>query len=273
MPFHLDFLSWLPWLLAFTLTIIFLASTRIINEGNQALVERMGKYSRTLEPGVNFIFPIIESIVLQDGIREELFHFPYIPARTKDGVDLEIDANIIFKIKDLNKAFYSIDNAFGIMPIIVEKIIIKKINSLSLKEMKVDEFDTLNDEVNEIVDKWGITVTHLNILEWYDIETIIKRKQEEIKQTVNSIDKKAEDAGIKTPQNSVTFDKLLEELIESINILVARPRYDLRGSHFTGGLADRVQGSQISGTINSDNRTYHGTSSQSSDPGLIDRDG
>ncbi|MGB5896738.1 MAG: SPFH domain-containing protein, partial [Geitlerinemataceae cyanobacterium] len=83
---------------------------RIINQSNQALVERLGKYKKTLDPGVNWVAPLLDTIVWEDTLREQLIDTGRHQAFTKDSVSLQIKAVVYWKILNLERAYYSVDN-------------------------------------------------------------------------------------------------------------------------------------------------------------------
>ena len=85
-------------------------AVRIIKEGNAALVERLGRYRRTLTPGLTLIVPVLDSVVLEDSMREQTLDIPPQRAITKDNVNLEVDAIIYWRIYDLEKTYYAIEN-------------------------------------------------------------------------------------------------------------------------------------------------------------------
>jgi len=85
-------------------------SVRIVNQGNQALVERLGRYHRKLRPGLNFIVPFLDTIVWEESIRERLLDVPPQSAITRDNVALNVDAVVYWKILDLERTYYEIEN-------------------------------------------------------------------------------------------------------------------------------------------------------------------
>ncbi len=285
MSFYSNLIALLPGLLTFTLAIFLLnSSTKIINEGTQALVERMGKYSRTLDPGINFIFPIFEYTVLRDSVREQNLDIPLLFARTKDGIDAELDLAIIWQIKDLGKSYYEVENVEACLMDMVNHIVVKKMSSIDMKEVRTHEFDCLKEEINGIVEKWGITVTHFifrelilpNLIKRAEVVKQVQRIQEEtiseVSREVQNIEKKAEDAGIKTPENSANFESFFKDLQKSLIEIIGSPRYDFRGANFGGSFAGTVQGSQVGGAISSDDRIFHNISSQLPSSDLHDKD-
>ena len=67
-------------------------SVRIVNQGTEALVERLGRYHRKLKPGMNFIVPVLDYVVLRDSVREQVLDVEPQGAITRDNVSLKVDA-------------------------------------------------------------------------------------------------------------------------------------------------------------------------------------
>ncbi|MEO0489209.1 MAG: SPFH domain-containing protein, partial [Cyanobacteria bacterium J06659_2] len=73
-------------ILAFVVIGYTVGSVRIIKQGNEALVERLGRYQRKLRPGLNFVIPVLDSIVLEDTVREQILDTEPQSAITTDNV-------------------------------------------------------------------------------------------------------------------------------------------------------------------------------------------
>ena len=82
-----------------------LGSAKLINEGNEALVERLGRYHRKLRPGMNFIVPLIDSIVMEDTTREQILDIKPQNVITADNVYIEVDGVIFWRINDMERSF------------------------------------------------------------------------------------------------------------------------------------------------------------------------
>src|SRR3712207_7619230 len=90
-----------------------LGSAKLINQGNEALVERLGQYHRKLRPGLNFIVPLLDQIVMEDTTREQFLDIKPQNIITKDNIYLEVDAVVFWRIKNIEKSFYEIDDLQG----------------------------------------------------------------------------------------------------------------------------------------------------------------
>ncbi|KUK80667.1 MAG: Membrane protease subunit, stomatin/prohibitin, partial [Mesotoga prima] len=98
------------WLiLAAVLFIIAASGIKIIRPFEKGLVERLGKYRRDAEPGLQFIIPFIERMVKVD-LRETVIDVPPQEVITKDNVVVTVDAIIYFQITDAFRVVYNVAN-------------------------------------------------------------------------------------------------------------------------------------------------------------------
>ena len=171
------------------IVIIFvLRGVRIIPQAETWVIERLGKYNRTLESGINIIWPIIDrprvihtrhTIVDVDGntyvrnrttckidLREQVYDFPKQSVITKDNVTTTINALLYFQIIDPVKAVYEIDN----LPNAIEKLPQTTLRNV-IGELELDETltsrDTINSKLRAVLDeasnKWGVKVTRVEL--------------------------------------------------------------------------------------------------------------
>ena len=85
-------------------------STKLVSQGNEALVERLGRYHRKLKPGINFIVPLLDQIVMEDTNREQILDISPQNVISKDGIYLEVDAVVYWRIVDIERSFYAVDD-------------------------------------------------------------------------------------------------------------------------------------------------------------------
>lgn len=171
------------------LFIIILASgLRIVQQSTVKIIERFGKYHRTLQTGINVIIPIIDKIrtvstrvtkydyqgktvlttVMMNYIdlRERVFDFPKQNVITKDNVTLEIDALLYFQITDPFKAVYEVEN----LPMAIEKLTQTTLrNNIGMLELDqtLSSRDTINTKLrlilDEATDKWGVKINRVEL--------------------------------------------------------------------------------------------------------------
>lgn len=155
-------------------------SVRIINQGTEALVERLGRYNRKLKPGLNFIVPVLDHIVLRDSVREQVLDVPKQGAITKNNVSLEVDAVVYWRILELELTYYAIED--------VEKAIKELVTTTLRSEIGKMEFEktfSSRDEINrellsqldEATEPWGVKVTRVEVQEIIPPEDVIRSMQ------------------------------------------------------------------------------------------------
>jgi regulator of protease activity HflC (stomatin/prohibitin superfamily) len=141
-------------------------STKIVNQGNEALVERLGKYRRTLKPGLNYIAPLIERIAVEETVREQVLDTQPQLAITKDNIPVEVDAVVFWKIKDLQRAYYAVEDVEGAIEDLVKTAMRSKIGELEL-DRTYSSRDLINqnlrDQLAEAAASWGVEVIRVEV--------------------------------------------------------------------------------------------------------------
>ena len=143
-----------------------LGSAKLINEGDQALVERLGRYHRKLSPGLNFIVPFVDTIVMQDTTREQVLDVEPQKVITRDNVYLEVDGIIFWKIIDIEKSFYKIDD----VQIALRNVVIAELRA-NIAERTLEETIASRSEMsqnllqvlNETAVDWGVNIIRVDI--------------------------------------------------------------------------------------------------------------
>ncbi|AFY45975.1 membrane protease subunit, stomatin/prohibitin [Nostoc sp. PCC 7524] len=141
-------------------------SVKVVNQGNEALVERLGSYNKKLEPGLNFVIPFLDKIVYQGTIREKVLDIPPQKCITRDNVGIEVDAVIYWRIVDMEKAWYKVENLQSAMT----NLVLTQIRS-EMGQLELDETFTARAQINEILlrdldiatDPWGVKVTRVEL--------------------------------------------------------------------------------------------------------------
>lgn len=140
---------------------------RIINQGNEALVETLGKYNgRKLEPGLKFVVPFLDRVAYQETIREKVLDIPPQQCITRDNVSISVDAVVYWRIMNLEKAFYKVENLHSAMV----NLVLTQIRS-EMGKLELDQTFTARTEVNEFLlreldiatDPWGVKITRVEL--------------------------------------------------------------------------------------------------------------
>ncbi len=154
------------WLiLAVVIFIIAASGIKIIRPFEKGLVERLGKYRREAQPGLQFIIPFMERIVKVD-LRETVIDVPPQEVITKDNVVVTVDAIIYYQITDAFRVVYNVAN-FEIAAIKLAQTNLRNV----IGEMELDQTLTSRERINvtlrevldEATDKWGVKVTRVEI--------------------------------------------------------------------------------------------------------------
>ena len=142
-------------------------SIRIVNQGDEALVERLGRYSgKKLTPGLNYTLPFVDKVVYKQTVREKVLDVPPQQCITRDNVSISVDAVVYWRITDMEKAYYKVEDLQSAMV----NLVLTQIRS-EMGKLELDETFTARAEINEILlreldistDPWGVKVTRVEI--------------------------------------------------------------------------------------------------------------
>jgi regulator of protease activity HflC (stomatin/prohibitin superfamily) len=200
-----------------------LGSAKIINQGNEALVERMGQYHRKLKPGLNFIVPFLDQIVMEDTTREQVLDIKPQNVITKDNIYLEVDAIVYWRIIAIEKSFYEIDDLqqalTNLTTTTLREIIAQ--NSFEETNMSRSEMDrSILGQLNPITKEWGVEIVRLDIQRITPPESVRKSMQEqqaaEIRQRALITEAEGErQAAIKKAEGTKTSMQIIGEALRS----------------------------------------------------------
>ncbi|NEO55582.1 MAG: paraslipin [Okeania sp. SIO3B5] len=142
------------------------SSVKVIDEGDEALVERLGKYKRTLKPGLQFVLPLLEKIAHVDTIRERVLDIDPQSVITKDNLTLQVDAVVYWQIIEMERAYYAIEDVENAIDNIVLTSLRSEIGRLPLQEVlsSKDEIDkALLKKLDEATSSWGVKVIRVEV--------------------------------------------------------------------------------------------------------------
>ncbi|MEH2236448.1 SPFH domain-containing protein [Nostoc sp.] len=159
-----------------------LGSAKLINQGNEALVERLGRYHRKLKPGLNFIVPLIDQVVMEDTTREQFLDIKPQNVITQDNIYVEVDAIVYWRIRDIEKSFYAIEDLQGALTQVTTTTLREIIAQNTLEQTNVSrsEMDVaLLDQLNNITTDWGVDILRLDLQSITLPESVRKSREEE----------------------------------------------------------------------------------------------
>jgi regulator of protease activity HflC (stomatin/prohibitin superfamily) len=205
------------------------SSVRIINQGDEALVERLGRYHRKLRPGLNFIVPALDYIRLKDSVRERILDVAKQNAISKDNVSLEVDAVVYWRILELELTYYAIENVEQA----IQELVITTLRS-EIGKMEFEKTFSSRDELNRALlsqlddEPWGVKVTRVEVQEISPPEEVRRSMQ---KQQAAELERRAmvlkaqgeQEAAIKRAEATVRSIHMLSDALkerpEATNVL------------------------------------------------------
>jgi len=148
------------------LLIMFARTVRIVPQARAGIVERLGRYNRTLEPGLTLVVPFADRVRPLVDLREQVVSFPPQPVITEDNLVVNIDTVIYFQVTDPKSATYEIANPVNAIDLLTVTTLRNVIGGMTL-EQTLTSRETINDQLRGILDeatgKWGIRVHRVEL--------------------------------------------------------------------------------------------------------------
>ncbi|GAA1693798.1 SPFH domain-containing protein [Microbacterium sediminicola] len=152
--------------LAIFVVVVVFRSIRIIPQANSGIVERLGRYHKTLSPGLNVLVPFIDRVLPLLDMREQVVSFPPQPVITEDNLVVSIDTVVYFQVTDARAATYEISNYLGAVEQLTTTTLRNVVGGLNLEEALTSR-DEINSKLRVVLDeatgKWGIRVSRVEL--------------------------------------------------------------------------------------------------------------
>lgn len=146
--------------------VVIARSIRIIPQAYAGVVERLGRYHKTLTPGLNILVPFIDRLRPLVDMREQVVSFPPQPVITEDNLVVSIDTVVYFQVTDARAATYEIANYLGAVEQLTTTTLRNVVGGMNLEEALTSR-DNINGQLRIVLDeatgKWGIRVGRVEL--------------------------------------------------------------------------------------------------------------
>src|ERR1700751_2261580 len=159
--------AWIVIAIVFVFVLVTLARTiRIVPQARAGVVERFGRYSRTLTPGLTIVIPFVDRVKPLLDLREQVVSFDPQPVITEDNLVVNIDSVIYFQITDPKAATYEIANPVDAIDLLTVTTLRNVIGGMTLEETLTSRErinDQLRGNLDEATGKWGIRIHRVEL--------------------------------------------------------------------------------------------------------------
>ncbi len=146
--------------------ILIIMGVKRVPQGLEYTVERFGRYTKTLKPGIQFIIPFVDSVGSKVNMMEQVTDVPQQEVITKDNAMVSADGVVFFKVMDAAKSAYRVNDMYRAVLNITMTNIRSVMGSMDLDEL-LSQRDVINSRLLQVVDEaastWGIKVTRIEI--------------------------------------------------------------------------------------------------------------
>ena len=170
-------------ILAVIALIFIIRTMKIVPQQHAWVVERLGKYDRTLTPGLKFVVPFIERVAYKHSLKEVPLDVPSQVCITKDNTQLQVDGIIYFQITDPMRASYGSSNYMFAITQLAQTLLCSVIGKMEL-DKTFEERDSINASVVNALDEaamnWGVKVLRYEIKDLTPPAEILRSMQAQI---------------------------------------------------------------------------------------------
>lgn len=143
-----------------------MAGVKTVGQGQEWTVERLGRYTRTLKPGLNLILPFVERIGHKLNVMEVVLNVPSQEVITRDNATVMVDGVVFYQVLDAAKAAYEVQNLELALASLAMTNVRSVIGSLDLDEV-LSQRDQINQRLLTVIDQatspWGVKVSRIEL--------------------------------------------------------------------------------------------------------------
>ena len=180
----LDFL-FTPWVVFAVLFLVILSkSFRLVPQNRAFVVERFGKYNKSMEAGLNFLIPFVDKVAYNRSLKEQAVDVPSQSAITKDNINLVVDGVLYLKVLDPYKASYGVDDYVYAVTQLAQTTMRSEIGKIEL-DKTFEEREALNTNIvaaiNDAAGPWGVMVLRYEIKDIEPPRTVLDAMERQMK--------------------------------------------------------------------------------------------
>jgi regulator of protease activity HflC (stomatin/prohibitin superfamily) len=172
-----------PFFILAVAVVFVVEGVKVVPQQNAWVVERLGKYHATLEPGLNFIVPFIDRVAYRHSLKEVPLDVPEQVCITKDNTQLSVDGIIYFQVTDPRLASYGTSNYVFAITQLAQTTLRSEVGKMEL-DKTFESRDEMNRQVVAVLDEagrtWGVKVLRYEIKNLTPPEAILRSMQAQI---------------------------------------------------------------------------------------------
>jgi len=160
-------IGWILVIILLVLGLVVLSQAVIVvQQANRYVIERLGKYSKSLNAGIQFVVPFVDRITKKVSLKEQVVDFAPQPVITKDNVTMQIDTVVFYMVTDAKLFTYGVNNPLRA----IENLTATTLRNI-MGDLELDESLTSRDQINakmriildEATDPWGIKIVRVEV--------------------------------------------------------------------------------------------------------------